>query len=275
MTARRDDTRQAQSGGRVDDREIGADLVEPLVEQMRHHRRGAVEGVPRLPRPKARHGDPAAAALLDTQLECIARRRHGSEEPVGRLVAADLAHLLAEHRIVLDPVPVAVDDRMVELGLDLRGAKVGVTAHGFLRDGVAVRVCAVANSRWLLRLAAVRSVADRAGMCRPAGGRDRIKVCTAARPPAIHFTRCRGSRDAATCPVMPVRSSQRPSAASRRACGSPFRRRASVTGSAACTLGSTTTAAPMVGRSRRRARCRQQRDSGLRPFAAQRCQQLG
>src|ERR1700693_5813636 len=30
-----DDARQAQPGGRVDNREIGADLIEPLVEQMR------------------------------------------------------------------------------------------------------------------------------------------------------------------------------------------------------------------------------------------------
>jgi len=40
-----DDARQAQAGGRVDDGEIGTDLIQPLVQHVRHHRGGAVVGV--------------------------------------------------------------------------------------------------------------------------------------------------------------------------------------------------------------------------------------
>ena len=36
------DAREAQPGGRVDDRKIKADLVEAIIKQARHHRGGAV-----------------------------------------------------------------------------------------------------------------------------------------------------------------------------------------------------------------------------------------
>ena len=125
------DARQAQPGGRIDDREIGADLVEPLVEEMRHHRRRAVISVAGLASPEARHRHPAPAALLDAHQQRVAGHRHRGEEPVRRQITAHLAHLLTEHRIVLDPMAVAVDDRVIELGADLRRGEVGVTAHEF------------------------------------------------------------------------------------------------------------------------------------------------
>jgi hypothetical protein len=46
-------------------------------------------------------------------------------------IAADLAHLVAEHRIVFDPMAVAIDDRMVDFRPNLfRGY---VRTHGLLR----------------------------------------------------------------------------------------------------------------------------------------------
>ena len=63
------DARQPQPGGGIDDGKIGADLVEPLVQQMRHHRRGAVEGVAGLPGPEARHRDLAAPPLFVAHLQ--------------------------------------------------------------------------------------------------------------------------------------------------------------------------------------------------------------
>ena len=55
------DARQAQPGGRIDDREIDADLVEPGIEHFRHHRGGAVECVLGLTVPEIRLGDAAPA----------------------------------------------------------------------------------------------------------------------------------------------------------------------------------------------------------------------
>ena len=130
-----DDARQAQPGGRVDDGEIGADFVEALVQEMRHHRGGAVEGISGLPGPEARHGDLAATPLRRAHLQRAQGRVHRGEVAIGRLVASHLAHLLRKHRIVFDPMPIAVDDRVVEFGTNLRWAEVGVTAHGFLRNG--------------------------------------------------------------------------------------------------------------------------------------------
>jgi hypothetical protein len=49
--------RQAQPGRRVDHGEIGADLIEALVEQLRHHRGGAVERVFALAVPEIRLRD--------------------------------------------------------------------------------------------------------------------------------------------------------------------------------------------------------------------------
>ena len=52
------------------------------------------------------------------------------EETVGRLVAAGLAHLLAEHGVEFEPVAVAVDDRVLQLGVNLLWAL--MAAHDFL-----------------------------------------------------------------------------------------------------------------------------------------------
>ena len=70
------------------------------------------------------------AALGDRHRERIACRLHRREKPVRGLAAADLAHPFAEDRVVFDPVPVGVDDRMADPGTDFGGALMG--AHAFL-----------------------------------------------------------------------------------------------------------------------------------------------
>jgi len=80
---------------------------------MRHHRRGTVIGVAGLPGPEARHRHPPPPPFLDAQQQRVAGHRHRGEKAVRRLVAAHFAHLFGEHRIVLDPVPVTIDDRVL------------------------------------------------------------------------------------------------------------------------------------------------------------------
>jgi hypothetical protein len=125
-----DDPGQAQPRGRVDDREVHAELGQALVEQARHHGRGAIERVLRLAAPEGRLGDAPAPALGDRHAQRVGGRLQRGEEPVGREVAAELAHALGEDGIELDPVAVPVDHRMVEARSDLLGRLMAVGAHG-------------------------------------------------------------------------------------------------------------------------------------------------
>ena len=106
------DARDAEAGGWIDDAEIDAELVEPVVEHARHHRRGAVARVGRLAAPVALHGDAALLAFGDRQAERVGDAPLGGQEAVRRLVAGDLAHALGEDRAVFDPVSVGIDDGM-------------------------------------------------------------------------------------------------------------------------------------------------------------------
>jgi len=63
--------------------------------------------------------DALMAALGDRHGQRLASRPHCLQEAVRGEIAADLAHLLAEHRIVFDPMPVTVDDRMVDFRTNL------------------------------------------------------------------------------------------------------------------------------------------------------------
>jgi len=127
------DSRQAQPRRWIDDRVVGADLIEPLVEHLRHHRGRAVERVLGLPVPEVLHGNAALVTRFLRHLECVGRRSQRGEKSVGGLVASCLAHLLAEYRRVFQPVAVAIDDRVCELGVDLCGTQ--VLTHGLLRGG--------------------------------------------------------------------------------------------------------------------------------------------
>ena len=136
-TARRliGDARDAEPGGRVDDAEIDAQFVEPVIQHLRHHRGGAVAGVGRLPPPIALHPDAALLALVDRQPQRVGNEALLCEEAVGALVADRLAHLLGEYRGVFDPMTVAVDDRMGQLGTDFFRLPIAMRAHALLRRG--------------------------------------------------------------------------------------------------------------------------------------------
>jgi hypothetical protein len=124
------DARQAEPGGRIDDREIEADLVQPVVQHLRHHRGGAVERVLGLAVPEIRHRHALLPPLLGGHLQCVGGGLQRCQKPVRREIAAGLAHFLAEYRRVFEPVAVAVNDGMLQIGANFRGAPVG--AHAFL-----------------------------------------------------------------------------------------------------------------------------------------------
>ena len=115
------DARDAEPGGRVDDAEIDAELVEPVVQHPGHHRRRAVARVGRLPAPEPLHRDAAFRALRGGHAERIRDAALRLQEPVGAEVARDLADLLGKDRGVLDPMPVAVDDGVRETLADFFG----------------------------------------------------------------------------------------------------------------------------------------------------------
>ena len=91
------------------------------------HRRGAVERVLGLAVPEIGLRNAALGALRGQHLERVGGGLQRLEEAVGSLVAARLAHLLAEHGRIFEPVAVTVDDRVVEFGVDLLRAQ--MTAH--------------------------------------------------------------------------------------------------------------------------------------------------
>ncbi len=125
------DARQAQPGSRVDDDKVEAQFVEAVVQELRHHRGGAVERVFRLARPEGLLTHALLAALGDRHRQQLAGRPHRLQKSVRGQIAADLAHLVAEHRIVFDPMAVAIHDWMVDFRPHLfRGH---MRAHAFLR----------------------------------------------------------------------------------------------------------------------------------------------
>src|SRR5215472_18657615 len=64
--------------------------------------------------------DAPPAPLLDRHAESAAGAVAHRIPALDRILAADPAQLLGKDRAVFDPVPVGVDDRMVEPRLDLR-----------------------------------------------------------------------------------------------------------------------------------------------------------
>ncbi len=99
---------------RVGDRNVDADLIEALVEELRQHRGRAVERVARrYPPPRHAHERHLAALCGRERLgEAAARDDH--VEPFGDRRAGDLDEDVAHERQVLDDVAVAVDDRVVD-----------------------------------------------------------------------------------------------------------------------------------------------------------------
>ncbi len=115
------DAWDAQPGGGIDDAVIQTELVEPVVEEARHHRGRAVERVGRLPAPEAFHPEAALRALGGGQLEGIGDAPLRLQKPVGTEIADRFAYSLAEHGCVLHPMSVAVDDRVLEMLPDFFG----------------------------------------------------------------------------------------------------------------------------------------------------------
>jgi hypothetical protein len=122
---------------RVGDRDIDANLIEALVQQPGQHRGRAIERVARRdppPRdPHERHLAPLRGrehlrepSAVDHEIESLDDRRI-------RELDEDVAH----KREVFDDVPVAVDDRVVDLTTDL-----GDLGAAFVRGHSEIRVCA-------------------------------------------------------------------------------------------------------------------------------------
>src|SRR6185437_13523769 len=75
----------------------------------------------------------------------FAGRPHRLQEAVCGEIAAHFAHLVAEHRVVFDPMPVAIDDRMVDFRTDLLRGHMG--GHDLLRKVAAQHVDFAASAR--------------------------------------------------------------------------------------------------------------------------------
>ena len=108
-----------RGAGGIHHAEVEAELVHALVEQLRHHRRGAVADVRHRHRPAAGMGDAPAATFLGAEKERFADGLAQAGEALGHFAASDLGDALLHHRPELQPVRVRVDHRMVELGMDL------------------------------------------------------------------------------------------------------------------------------------------------------------
>src|SRR5207244_702882 len=110
--------------------------------------------------------DPPAPPLLDRHRQDAADAAADRVPPSDRLVAADLAQLLDEDRAIFDPMPVGVDDRMVEAGFDLRGSRMGAhrgTSRNDLPATVVLRPrrrkpAGIPSARVLFRLAGGRAM---------------------------------------------------------------------------------------------------------------------
>jgi hypothetical protein len=117
------DPGQPQPGGGIDDGKVGAELVHPVVEQPRHHRRRAVQGVAGLAGPEPGHCNATAFAFGHGHTEGGPGGIHRGKETVRRSVAANLSHLLGKDGVILDPVAITVDDRMLEACTNLAGVR--------------------------------------------------------------------------------------------------------------------------------------------------------
>ena len=108
--------RQAEAHGGKQNGEVDAELVQALVQQPRHHRRGAIAGVFGGRTPERLLGDvlpsPFSWRHAQRATNAIAVNAHGAH----RGIAADFAHRFANHRPVFQPMAVGVDYRMAETG---------------------------------------------------------------------------------------------------------------------------------------------------------------
>src|SRR5207253_10928984 len=153
----------------------------------------AIERVSGLASPEARLGDPPAPPLGERHAQRVLRGLQRGQESLGGQVAAHLSHSLAEDGIELDPVPVTVDDWMVQARPDLCRRLMSVAAHVLSSAG----------------LPAAPLVAAFGGNCSPASTRSQAIV---EAPKGVNSTDPKGSKfpgEEMPSPCRPSRSSCR------------------------------------------------------------------
>src|SRR5437764_12296774 len=123
------DPRHAQPTGRIDDREIEPNLVEAFVQEPREYGGREIAGVLRRMSPERLLADPPPATLLDRHRQDAARAAPDRVPAAHRRLTANFAQLFGKDRAILDPVPVGIDDRMVETGFDLGRGQMGAHEH--------------------------------------------------------------------------------------------------------------------------------------------------
>jgi hypothetical protein len=125
-----------ETQGGVEQAEVDAEVVQPLVEEARDHGGGAVEGIGGLAPPGGPVLPPVspllAAPLVPAGLRLLLH------EMVGHRRARHLPEIVEEDRHRLQPVAVAVDDGMVEPGADGGGLGVFRVSHAGSSRGVHV-----------------------------------------------------------------------------------------------------------------------------------------
>src|SRR5262249_41026281 len=138
----------AEPGGGIDDAEIEAEVVQALVHEAREHGRRPIERVLRRQEPERLLADPAAPALGHGHVERVRDPLAREIERLHRRVPPDAAKLLAHERGELRPVPVGVDDRMLQAGVELPG--LGLCAGDHRRSSWAKR------AGWMILLPGAR-----------------------------------------------------------------------------------------------------------------------
>src|SRR6266508_5089941 len=131
-----------EPGGRIHDAEVETEIVEPLVQEARHHGGRVL----RRQEPERLLADPATPSLGHGHLERVGNARARHVERLDRRVPADPAKLLAHQRMELGPVSVGVDDRMAQAAAKLPGVGLRVGYAGPPWQGVAGWM--IPPSRW-------------------------------------------------------------------------------------------------------------------------------
>ena len=105
--------RYRRRAGGIHHAEIQPQFIHALVEQLRHHGRGAVQRVGHWHRPATGVGDAPAPTFGRPHQQGIADGLTQAGEAIGHLAAGDLTDALLQERPELQPMGVRVDDRMV------------------------------------------------------------------------------------------------------------------------------------------------------------------
>ena len=121
---------QAERAGAEQQGEVDAELIEPLVQQVGHDGRRPVEGVRRRNPPPGVPERPGAASLLDRQVAKAGSAAHRLVVPLGDGLTRLFDEQVAHDRRELDQVPVAIDDRMVDLVADRVDGARSFEVHG-------------------------------------------------------------------------------------------------------------------------------------------------